>query len=91
MTVIEKVNNRPTRLVITNDDQIKHFKTIYSKSPFTTSNYEENVTINNGDAPVNNIQNTVNPNKINVSSSDTKYSTFPDVMLSLETLIGLSI
>ena len=47
VTVIEKVNNRPTRLVITNDDQIKHFKTIYSKSLFTTGNYEENVTINN--------------------------------------------
>ncbi len=47
MTVVEKVNNRPTRLVITNDEQIKHFRTIYSKSPFATGNYEENVTINN--------------------------------------------
>ena len=47
VTVVEKVNNRPTRLVITNDEQIKHFRTIYSKSPFATGNYEENVTINN--------------------------------------------
>ena len=47
VTVVEKVNNRPTRLVITNDEQIKHFRTIYSKSPFVTGNYEENVTINN--------------------------------------------
>ena len=63
MTVIEKVNNRPTRLVITNDDQIKHFKTIYSKSPFTTSNYEENVTINNEEMNNNNHSQTANNNE----------------------------
>lgn len=64
MTVIEKVNNRPTRLVVTNEDQIKHFKSIYSKSPFTTGNYEENVTINN-DSMNNNIPSqTANNNEI---------------------------
>lgn len=63
MTVIEKVNNRPTRLVITNDDQIKHFKTIYSKSPFTTGNYEDNVTINNDSMNCNNPSQTANNNE----------------------------
>lgn len=63
ITVIEKVNNRPTRLVITNDDQIKHFKTIYSKSPFTTGNYEDNVTINNDGMNNNNPSQTANNNE----------------------------
>ena len=63
ITVIEKVNNRPTRLVITNDDQIKHFKTIYSKSPFTTGNYEDNVTINNDSMNCNNPSQTANNNE----------------------------
>lgn len=64
ITVIEKVNNRPTRLVITNDDQIKHFKTIYSKSPFTTGNYEDNVTINNDSMNCNNPSQTANNNEV---------------------------
>ncbi len=63
ITVIEKVNNRPTRLVITNDEQIKHFKTIYSKSPFTTGNYEENVTINNESMNNNNPSQSANNNE----------------------------
>ena len=63
-TVIEKVNNRPTRLVVTNDEQIKHFKNIYSKSPVNYGNYEENVTINN-DTMSNNISSqTANNNEI---------------------------
>ncbi len=47
VTVIEKVNNRPTRLVVTDDNQINHFKNVYSKSPVNNSNYEDIVTINN--------------------------------------------
>ena len=47
ITVVEKVNNRPTRLVVTNEEQIKHFRSVYSKAPVNYSNYEENVTINN--------------------------------------------
>ena len=30
VTVTEKVNNRPTRLVVTNNEQINHFKNVYS-------------------------------------------------------------
>ena len=63
-TVIEKVNNRPTRLVVTNEEQIKHFKTIYSKSPFATGNYEDNVTINNDSMNSNNVSQSANNNEI---------------------------
>lgn len=63
-TVIEKVNNRPTRLVVTNDEQIKHFKNIYSKSPVNYGNYEENVTINNDTMNSNISSQTANNNEI---------------------------
>lgn len=43
-TVSEKVNNRLTTLVITNDDQIKQFRMIYSKSPFGNGNCEDMLT-----------------------------------------------
>lgn len=45
-TVSEKVNNRLTTLVITNDDQIKQFRSIYSKSPFGNGNCEDMLTDN---------------------------------------------
>ena len=45
-TVSEKVNNRLTTLVITNDDQIKQFRLIYSKSPFGNGNCEDMLTDN---------------------------------------------
>lgn len=63
-TVIEKVNNRPTRLVVTNEEQIKHFRNIYSKSPVNNGNYEENVTINNDTMNCNNPSQTANNNEI---------------------------
>jgi hypothetical protein len=54
ITVTEKVNNRPTRLVITNSEQINHFKNIYSKSPVNVGNCEDIVTNNNYSMNVNN-------------------------------------
>ena len=60
VTVTEKVNNRPTRLVLTNDEQIKHFRNIYSKSPVNVGNYEDIVTINNDTMNVNNASQSTN-------------------------------
>ena len=63
-TVNERVNNRPTTLIITNDEQINYFKNAYSKIPVNNGNYEENVTINN-DSMNNNIPSqTANNNEI---------------------------
>lgn len=64
VTVIEKVNNRPTRLVVTDDNQINHFKNVYSKSPVNNSNYEENVTINNDSMNSNNTSQSANNNEV---------------------------
>ena len=47
ITVIEKVNNRPTRLVVTNEAQIAHFRNVYSKTPVNNGNYEDILTHNN--------------------------------------------
>jgi hypothetical protein len=46
-TVNERVNNRLTTIVVTNDEEIQKFRLSYSKSPFNNSNYEEFVTNNN--------------------------------------------
>mgnify|MGYP003294717917 CR=1 FL=1 len=64
VTVIEKVNNRPTRLVVTDDNQINHFKSVYSKSPVNNSNYEDNVTINNDSLNSNNASQSANNNEV---------------------------
>ena len=64
VTVIEKVNNRPTRLVVTNNDQINHFKNVYSKSIVNNGNYEDIVTINNESMNNNNTSQTANNNEI---------------------------
>jgi hypothetical protein len=47
MTVTEKVNNRPTTLVITTDEQISELRKNYGKEQVMTGNYYENVTDNN--------------------------------------------
>ena len=60
ITVTEKVNNRPTRLVITNSEQINHFKNIYSKSPVNVGNCEDIVTNNNYSMNVNNATQSTN-------------------------------
>ena len=64
VTVTEKVNNRPTRLVVTNNDQINHFKNIYSKSPVNVGNYEDIVTNNNATMNVNNSSQFTNNNDV---------------------------
>lgn len=64
VTVTEKVNNRPTRLVVTNNDQINHFKNIYSKSPVNVGNYEDIVTNNNTTMNVNNSSQFTNNNDV---------------------------
>ena len=64
VTVIEKVNNRPTRLVVTDDNQINHFKNVYSKSPVNNSNYEDNVTINNDSMNSYNASQSANNNEV---------------------------
>ena len=53
-TVTEKVNNRSTRLVVTNDEEIRHFKNVYSNSPVDNGNYEDIVTNNNESLNCNN-------------------------------------
>lgn len=47
VTVTEKVNNRNTTLIITNDEQIEELKKVYGKDTVNTGNYYENVTENN--------------------------------------------
>ena len=64
VTVTEKVNNRPTRLVVTNNEQINHFKNVYSKSPVNVGNYEDIVTNNNDSMNVNNSSQTTNNNEV---------------------------
>lgn len=63
-TVNERVNNRPTTLVVTNDEQINHFRTVYSKAPFTNGNCEDIVTINNDTMNCNNASQTANNNEV---------------------------
>jgi hypothetical protein len=63
VTVIEKVNNRPTRLVVTNDEQINYFKNIYSKSPVNSGNYEDIVTNNNDTMNYNTASQSANSNE----------------------------
>ena len=46
ITVTEKVNNRQTTLIVTNDEQIEKFRKSYSKNQVNNGNYYENVTEN---------------------------------------------
>lgn len=62
ITVTEKVNNRPTRLVVTNDEQIEKFRNIYRKTPVNNGNYEEMLTSNE---PVLNSNNSTQPTENN--------------------------
>lgn len=69
-TVKDRVKGREITLIITSDEQIAYYKNLYSKEVVTGGNYYENVTFNNGQNPVNEIQNTVNNNNNNASSLD---------------------
>lgn len=53
-TVSEKVNNRWTTLVLTNDVEVEKFKTIYGKSPVNIGNYEDMLTDNEEELNYNN-------------------------------------
>lgn len=54
MTVIEKVNNRPTTLVLATDEQIENFKHAYGKDMVNVGNYEDILTENNENVSDNN-------------------------------------
>jgi hypothetical protein len=62
-TVNERVNNRLTTIVVTNDEEIQKFRLSYSKSPFNNSNYEEFVTNNNESMNNNNASQTAPNNE----------------------------
>lgn len=62
-TVNERVNNRLTTIVVTNDEEIQKFRLSYSKSPFNNSNYEEFVTNNNESMNNNNASQTAPSNE----------------------------
>jgi len=62
-TVNERVNNRLTTIVVTNDEEIQKFRLSYSKSPFNNSNYEEFVTNNNESMNNNNTSQTAPNNE----------------------------
>lgn len=64
ITVTEKVNNRPTRLVVTNNEQINHFRNVYSKSPVNVGNCEDIVTNNYASMNVNNSSQSTNNNEV---------------------------
>lgn len=63
-TVNERVNNRPTTLIITNDEQINHFRSVYSKAPFTNGNCNDILTENEKSMDYNNASQSANNNEI---------------------------
>lgn len=70
ITIKDRVKGREITLIITSDEQIAYYKNLYSKETVNTGNCYDNVTINNGQNTVNDIQNTVNRNNINGSGKD---------------------
>lgn len=69
-TVKDRVKGREITLIITSDEQIAYYKNLYSKEVVTGGNYYDIVTNNNAQNSVNEIQNTVNPNKNNSFNGD---------------------
>lgn len=61
-TVKDRVKGREITLIVTSDEQIAFYQNLYSKETVNGGNYYENVTINNGQNPVNELQNTVSSN-----------------------------
>lgn len=53
ITVTERVNNRQTTLIVTNDEQIEEFRKNYGKQQVNNGNYYNSVTENNQSIPVN--------------------------------------
>ena len=59
ITVNEKVKGRTIKLIVTNSEQIEHYKNLYGNKQVINGEYYENVTVNNLNKPVNEIQETV--------------------------------
>ena len=53
VTVKEKFKGRDITLIVTNENQIKLYQSIYGNSPIMNSNYEDSVTLNYGNQQVN--------------------------------------
>lgn len=53
-TVSEKVKGRETTFIITTDEQIKYYQNIFGKLPVKNCNYEDILTVNEGNEQVNN-------------------------------------
>ena len=59
ITVNEKVKGRTIKLILTNSEQIEYYKNLYGKNTVINGEYYGNVTVNNLNKPVNEIQETV--------------------------------
>lgn len=69
-TVKDRVKGREITLIVTSDEQIAYYKNLYSKETVSGGEYYNILTNNNGQNPVNEIQNTVNPNNNNSFNGD---------------------
>lgn len=73
LTVKEKVKGRETSLIVTNDEQIKYYKSLYGNKPVTTGKYYETLTEGDGIEPVNNLNNPFNNAQQPVKSNNSQY------------------
>ena len=69
-TVKDRVNGREIALIVTSDEQIAYYKNLYSKETVSGGEYYNILTNNNGQNPVNELQNIVNNNSNNAFASD---------------------
>lgn len=69
-TVKDRVKGREITLIVTSDEQIAYYKNLYSKEIVNEGECYDNLTFNNGQIPVNELQNTVNNNNNNSYSPD---------------------
>lgn len=70
ITVNEKVKGRTIKLIVTNSEQIEYYKNLYGKNTVIEGEYYENVTVNNLNKPVNEVQETVKNNNNNGFNGD---------------------
>lgn len=70
ITVNEKVKGRTIKLIVTNSEQIEYYKNLYGKNTVIDGEYYENVTVNNLNKPVNEVQETVKNNNSNGFNGD---------------------
>lgn len=70
ITVNEKVKGRTIKLIVTNSEQIEYYKNLYGKNTVIEGEYYENVTVNNLNKPVNEVQETVKNNNNNGFGGD---------------------